>query len=98
VGKPHTATFAPILIYPIPLFGIEGYLPDLIAANQVFIEEYELYEINPEGLEKRLMADRVSEFIASFQKKVKQMCIEPVSLIILTEESWILNQLSLVTL
>ncbi len=76
-GEAKYIYFFTDLIYPIPLFGIEGYLLDLIAANQVFIEEYDLYEINPEGLENRLMADRVSEFTASFQKRVKQMFIDP---------------------
>ena len=43
-----------------------------IARDQVFTNRYTVFEINPDGITGTIIADKVSEFSASFQRIVKQ--------------------------
>lgn len=53
------------------------YIGDLIAKNQIFVEEYALISIDPEGIEVELEPDNVAEFSAKFQWIIKQPIILP---------------------
>lgn len=57
---------------PFPLFNFIGYVPDIVVLNQISLLEYDLYEIDPKGIEQKLLPDNVMESTASIQKRAKQ--------------------------
>lgn len=50
---------------------------DMIAANQLGIKKYLMYEIAPEGIETELIPDNVGELSAKHQWIAKQPTIKP---------------------
>ncbi len=61
----------------IDLFDVKVSMPDMIAFNQVFLNKYDLYEIDAEGLERKTQPDNVAEILPDLQKRVKQNVIQP---------------------
>jgi hypothetical protein len=55
-----------------PIFNFNGYIPDIVALNQLYIDKYDLYEISTEGVEEELLPDNVMESTSEFQKRVMQ--------------------------
>lgn len=62
-------------------FNFDGYLPDIIAGRQVFLEKYCLLTIDAAGIKENIKDDNVTEHTASFQKRVKQVHINPAFII-----------------
>lgn len=58
-------------------FNFDGYLPDIIAARQVFLEKYCLLTIDATGISKKINEDNVAEHTARFQRRIKQVRINP---------------------
>ena len=58
-------------------FNFDGYLPDIIAGRQVFLEKYCLLTIDAAGITKKIKDDNVAEHTARFQRRVKQVCVNP---------------------
>ena len=56
-----------------------------IARDQVFTNRYTVFEINPDGITGTIIADKVSEFSASFQRIVKQDYLAPEFLTVVGE-------------
>lgn len=48
------------------------YVADLIARNQLLLERYAMFEINPKGIRKELVNDNVAEITAKFQWILRQ--------------------------
>jgi len=61
----------------IDLFDVKVSMPDMIALNQVFLKNYDLYEINVEGLESKTQPDNVAEVLSNVQKRIRQNVIQP---------------------
>jgi hypothetical protein len=49
---------------------------DTVAVNQLFLEQYYLYEIDPTGITAELEPDEVAEFTASHHLRIKQAALE----------------------
>lgn len=50
---------------------------DTIAKNQVFLDKYDVYEVQRAGITARVLPDAVGEFSRGFQRRIKQALIEP---------------------
>lgn len=57
--------------------GISNCVSDCIAANQIFLNEYAMFEINPKGIKTELIPDNVGESSAKLQWYIKQKKIYP---------------------
>jgi len=57
--------------------GVTNNVSDAIAANQLFLKQYLMFEIDSDGLTVELQPDAVGEFSASMQWFVKQPVIAP---------------------
>jgi hypothetical protein len=53
-------------------------LADSIAYNQIGIDTYSLFEVNPSGFEKKLVIDNVAEYTAAHQRIALQSLISPI--------------------
>ncbi len=58
-------------------YGVENTVCDHIASNQVFLDEYSLFEINEKGI-NNINPDNVGEITAKFQWIVSQEYINPI--------------------
>ena len=56
---------------------IRNYVADIIAATQIFVKEYDMFEIDLKGIVSELVPDNVAEIPSSFQWIVKQNKIQP---------------------
>jgi len=56
---------------------IQNTVSDMIAANQLSLEEYAMFEIDSKGINENLLKDEVAEFSAKNQFIAKQENIAP---------------------
>jgi hypothetical protein len=61
----------------IQINGVKNFISDHIACNQIFVDEYVMFEIDSEGFNTDLIPDNVAEFAAKWQWILKQHIIEP---------------------
>ena len=60
------------------VFGkIKRYVADSIAINQVFLEDYAMFEIDEKGINEALINDNVADCTSKFQWIAKQSVIKP---------------------
>ena len=59
------------------VFHVKISIPDSIAVSQVFLKDYDLFEIDSEGLSSNILRDNVREKLSNCQNRVKQSIINP---------------------
>lgn len=68
-----------IFLFENKSFGINGIInnvADHIAANQIFLNKYVMFEVDTDGINGDLIPDRVADYSAKFQWIAKQPIIE----------------------
>lgn len=58
-------------------FDVKISIPDSITISQVFLKDYDLFEIDSEGLTSKILRDNVGEKLVNCQNRVKQSIINP---------------------
>jgi hypothetical protein len=58
-------------------FDVKISIPDSIAISQVFLKDYDLFEIDSEGLTSKILRDNVREKLSNYQNRIKQSLINP---------------------
>lgn len=58
--------------------GVVNTIANCIAKNQIFLDDFIMFEINPIAFETILIPDEVGEFSAKYQWILKQKSIKPI--------------------